>query len=88
MRWGRPLLPGNGDMTRFDGLTLRQGRSRFDIREHFFPERVVIHCSRSAWGAVGSPSLEVFQDHGDVALKDMVSGLMVGLGDLRGLFQP
>ncbi len=41
---------------------------------------------------VGSPSLEVFQSCGDVALRDMVSGhggggLMVGLGDLRGLSQ-
>lgn len=39
------------------------------------------------------PSLGVFKKHGDVALRNMVSGpggdgLMVGLGDLRGLFQP
>ena len=37
--------------------------------------------------------LEVFKNHVDVALRDMVSGhggggLVVGLGDLRGLFQP
>jgi len=36
-------------------------------------------------------SLEVFKNCGDVALRDMASGhggacLMVGLGDLRGLF--
>jgi len=42
---------------------------------------------------VGSPSLEVFKNHGDVALRDMVSGhggggLMIGLEDLSGLFQP
>ena len=42
---------------------------------------------------MGSLSLEVFMNCGDVALGDMVSehggdGLMVGLGDLRGLFQP
>jgi len=42
---------------------------------------------------VGSPSLEVFKNHGDVALRDMVSGhggggLMIGLDDLSGLFQP
>jgi len=42
---------------------------------------------------VKSLSLEVFKSHGDVALKDVVSGhggggLMVGLDDLRGLFQP
>ena len=38
-----------------------------------------------------SPSLEVFRNHGDVAMRDMVNGhggdgLMVRLGDLRGLF--
>jgi len=42
---------------------------------------------------VESPSLEVFNSRVDLALGDMVSGrggdgLMVGLGDLRGLFQP
>jgi len=40
-----------------------------------------------------SSSLEVFKKGGDVALRDVVSrhgggGSMVGLGDLRGLFQP
>ena len=42
---------------------------------------------------VQSSSLEVFQNRVDVALRDVVSGhggggLLVGLGDLRGLFQP
>ncbi len=42
---------------------------------------------------VESPSLEVFKNCGDVALRDVVSGhggdgLMVGLDDLSGLFQP
>ena len=41
-----------------------------------------------------SPSLEVFKNHVGVALRDVVSGhgevdgLMVGVVDLRGLFQP
>jgi len=39
-----------------------------------------------------SPSLEVFTKYGDVALRNMVcehggGGLMVGLGDLSGLFR-
>ena len=39
------------------------------------------------------PSLEVLKKRRDVALRDMVSGhgvgwAGVGLGDLRGLFQP
>lgn len=42
---------------------------------------------------VESPSLEVLRNRMDVALRDLVSGhdeggLAVGLGDLRGLFQP
>ena len=42
---------------------------------------------------VESPSLEVLKSRVDVALRDVGSGrggggLMVGLGDLRGLFQP
>jgi len=42
---------------------------------------------------VQSATLEVFKNHGDVALWDMVSGhggggLGVGLGDVRDLFQP
>ena len=40
---------------------------------------------------VGSPSLEMFQNYGDVALRDVVSGHGGGeveLDDLTGLFQP
>ena len=42
---------------------------------------------------VEPPSLEVFKRRADVSLRDMVSehgeyGLMVGLDDLRDLFQP
>ena len=42
---------------------------------------------------VESPSPEVFKNRVDVALRDVVSGhggggLVAGLGDLRGLFQP
>ena len=42
---------------------------------------------------VESPSLEVFKNCGDVALRDTASGCvgdgsMAGLDDLRGLFQP
>jgi len=41
---------------------------------------------------VKSPSLEVFKKCGDMALRDVVSGhgggaLMVGLNDIRALFQ-
>ena len=46
----------------------------------------------AARGVVGSPSMEVFQSHGDVTLRDVGSGHGgVGWGwtwNLRDLFQP
>ena len=49
--------------------------------------------AQPAQGGVVLPSLEVLKNRVDVALGDVVSGhggdgLMVGLHDLRGLFQP
>jgi len=52
----------------------------------------VLQWHRLPREVVQSPSLEVFRNRMDVALRDMDSGhggygLVVGLGDLRGLFQ-
>jgi len=54
---------------------------------------VVVHWHRLPKEVVESLSLEVFKKHGVVPMKDMVSGhgrdgLMVGIDDLNGLFQP
>ena len=64
-----------------------------DIRRNFSSKRAVLQWHRLPREVVQSPSLEVFKNRVDVALRDMGSGhggdgLMVGLDHLGGSFQP
>jgi len=45
-----------------------------DIRKKLFLERMVMHWHGLPIGVVESLSLEVFKNHGNMALRDMVSG--------------
>ena len=60
------------DRTGGNGLKLRQGKFRLDIRRKFFIPSVVTHWDRLLKEVVDAPSLDAFKARLDVALGSLV----------------
>lgn len=66
---GRGLLLATRDMIRRNGLNLRQGRLRLDMRSNFSTEGLIRHRSGLPWEVMESPRRDVFKERLNVALS-------------------
>ncbi|KFP11788.1 hypothetical protein Z169_01223, partial [Egretta garzetta] len=55
-----------------NGLKLKEGRFRLDIRKKFFTRRAVRHWNRLPREAVDAPSLELFKARLDGAVRNLI----------------
>jgi len=66
------LTKACSDKTRGNGFKLKEGRFALDVRQKFFPMRVLRHWNRLPGEAVNAPSLAVFKARSDGALSNVV----------------
>ena len=75
MRWGLASSPSITVMGQ-EGMasSCARGGSGWILEKNYSLKRVVLQWHRLPREMVESPFLEMFKNHGDVALRDMVSG--------------